>query len=216
MDPRVERSCSVIPNIYFKAYPVNHGRDASGGLYSSTAFLLRHEPSDSRLLFFGDVEPDSIGESRRNIQIWKEVAPLIPAKLKAILIECSWPSGRADHLLFGHLTPEHLVAELSALAMEVWMFRAGAGNSSTLNPKTLEGLTVYITHCKDDPACFQNRRPHEVITEQVQSLVERQGLGAIVRAAKQGTIIRVSFTMLKALHVAHNTPLQIYRSAIRV
>src|SRR5271154_2465816 len=90
-----------------------------------------------------------------------------------IFIECSWASGRQDDLLCGHLTPEHLVAELIALAKEVALVgqvqhplaqqKATAlgglllrkkssmkkGSSTDILRGTLDGLRVRVIHCKD-------------------------------------------------------------------
>ena len=109
---------AVQAGISIRSFPLNHGADINGS-YMSSAFSIRHDSSSTEFLFFGDVEPDSIVSTPRTIDIWRAVAPKIPNTLKVIFIECSWPSGRADDMLYGHLTPEYLVAELVALAKQV-------------------------------------------------------------------------------------------------
>lgn len=56
----------------------------------------------------------------QTINLWRTIAPNISSgTLSTLFIECSWPSGRPDSHLYGHLTPEHLHDELVALATEV-------------------------------------------------------------------------------------------------
>ncbi|KAI0327160.1 hypothetical protein GY45DRAFT_1160096 [Cubamyces sp. BRFM 1775] len=92
--------------------------------YASSAFFLRHIPSAHELLFFGDVEPDSLSSRPQTRDVWRTAAPKIPHALSALFIECSWPAGRPDALLYGHLSPAHLASELSVLAREVVASRA--------------------------------------------------------------------------------------------
>ncbi|KAJ3574557.1 hypothetical protein NP233_g1690 [Leucocoprinus birnbaumii] len=113
---------NIHTDISVRTFPLSHGTYQDDP-YTSSAFCIRHDPSSTEFIFFGDVEPDSVTKTPRNIDIWRVVAPKIPNTLKAIFIECSWPSGRADDTLYGHLTPEHLVAELVALAKEVVKYR---------------------------------------------------------------------------------------------
>jgi cAMP phosphodiesterase len=186
---------------------VSHGCNAQG-TYDSSAFFLKHDPSNREFLFFGDVEPDSISSAPRNLQVWRAAAPKLaanPPTLSAVFLECSWPSGRNDDTLYGHLTPEHLLAELVSLAKEVCSCRlqlkkAANGRAParkrqrtlTSPPKledltgTLTGLNVYIIHCKDDADGNPTR---ELILKQVTALVKKSRLGAKVHAAEQGTKI---------------------------
>ncbi|KAH9901114.1 cyclic-AMP phosphodiesterase [Cubamyces lactineus] len=92
--------------------------------YASSAFFLRHIPSAHEFLFFGDVEPDSLSSRPQTRDVWRTAAPKIPHTLSALFIECSWPAGRPDALLYGHLSPAHLADELSVLAREVIASRA--------------------------------------------------------------------------------------------
>jgi hypothetical protein len=115
--------------------PVLHGQNDTLGDYESSAFFVRHDASGQQFLFFGDVSPDSLAaHTPQTIAVWRAAAPLIPHALSVIFIECSWPSGRPDEQLFGHLSPEHLVDELVALAAEVMAVRlakaAAEGNAT--------------------------------------------------------------------------------------
>ncbi len=115
------------------AYPLSHGNG-----YPSTAFLLK--ANDHYLLYFGDTGPDKVEQSHDIKQIWRQVAPLIRKHmLRAIFIECSFPNGRPDNLLFGHLTPQWLLAELHELAETI----------DPAHPNTaLRGLNIVVTHIK--------------------------------------------------------------------
>lgn len=87
----------------------------------SSAFFIRAESTlttpTKEILVFGDVEPDSLSLSPRTTYIWAEAAPKIAAGiLTGIFIECSYTDSQADAVLFGHLAPRHLLAELQNLA----------------------------------------------------------------------------------------------------
>jgi cAMP phosphodiesterase len=87
----------------------------------SSAFFIRAESTmttpTKEILVFGDVEPDSLSLSPRTAAIWAEAAPKIAAGiLTGIFIECSYTDAQADAVLFGHLAPRHLLAELSSLS----------------------------------------------------------------------------------------------------
>ncbi|KAK4505340.1 hypothetical protein PRZ48_003303 [Zasmidium cellare] len=86
----------------------------------STAFFLRDEFTQREVLIFGDVEPDSISLTPRNKIIWTEAARKIAhGMLGGVFIECSYDDSQADALLFGHLNPKHLIAELQELGRQV-------------------------------------------------------------------------------------------------
>ncbi|KZM22859.1 3',5'-cyclic-nucleotide phosphodiesterase [Ascochyta rabiei] len=87
----------------------------------SSAFFIRTESTlttpTKEILIFGDVEPDSLSLSPRTAHIWSEAAPKIASGiLTGIFIECSYTNAQADAVLFGHLAPRHLLAELHNLA----------------------------------------------------------------------------------------------------
>ena len=192
----------VFPDVAVRTMLLNHGHNTLGH-YTSTAFFIRHEPSQREFLFFGDVEPDSIADKPLTINVWHAAAPKFPALLSTIFIECSYPSGRKDDVLFGHLTPEHLVTELSVFATEVVKYKRDTQLLETRkcpprkkqkqNPLTAEdlrgalaGLQVFITHCKDDMTGGSGPPAREIIAEQVRSIVNEKGLEAKILVAEQG------------------------------
>jgi cAMP phosphodiesterase len=114
------------------------GRRASGGMpvnpdhcvVDSTAYFIRSEPTPTtpkrEILIFGDVEPDTLSLSPRTALIWAEAAPKIAAGiLTGIFIEVSYTNAQGDAVLFGHLAPRHLLAELQSLADMVKESRKG-------------------------------------------------------------------------------------------
>ncbi|MBM3650014.1 MAG: 3',5'-cyclic-nucleotide phosphodiesterase [Alphaproteobacteria bacterium] len=110
------------------AYPLAHGG------VESTAFLV--ESGGDAILCPGDTGPDAVEKSSRLAELWSAVAERTrQKKLKAIVIEVSYTSDRPDNLLFGHLTPRYLLAELRTLDR-----LAGGG--------ALKGLPVVVSHIK--------------------------------------------------------------------
>lgn len=103
-----------------------HHVHQTASVTDSTAFFIRAEPLHPsvsahaharEILIFGDVEPDAISLSPRTFHVWAEAAPKIAAgTLTGIFIECSYSDVQGDAVLFGHLAPRHLVAELASLA----------------------------------------------------------------------------------------------------
>jgi len=195
--------------------PVTHGLTKTGSVYESAAYFLRNDVTERELLFFGDVEPDSISSKPQTINVWKAAAPKIPHTLASIFIECSWTSDRPDSLLFGHLNPVHLIDELVALALEVYKVKNNLQSASVvvaegktgpdtrarkkkkLNPIPLEslqgmldGVTAYIMHCKSDVGGQYDGPISQVIGAEVRSLVEKKGLGVEIVVLEQGTRIR--------------------------
>ncbi|KAI1104683.1 cAMP phosphodiesterases class-II-domain-containing protein [Jackrogersella minutella] len=93
-------------------------------VYDSSAYFIRDALSGREVLMFGDVEPDSVSLSPRNLGIWQEAAPRIAkGNLAAIFIECSYDDSQTDDRLFGHLTPRYIIQEMKALAAEVELVR---------------------------------------------------------------------------------------------
>jgi len=103
-------------------------------------------------------------------------------------------------MLYGHLTPEHLVAELVALARQVVKHR-----NSELAPRipakkrqktrpvnneelldSLKGLHIYITHCKDNMTSGECEPMRQLITDQVRELVKAHQLGAMIICTEPG------------------------------
>lgn len=90
----------------------------------SAAFFLRDHLTGREALIFGDVEPDSLSLAPRTARVWTEAAKrIVLGTLTGILIECSFEDSQPDEMLFGHLCPRHLVAELQFLAEKVWSLR---------------------------------------------------------------------------------------------
>ena len=134
--------------ITIQAFPLNHGG------YPSTAFLL--ESKGYYLLYFGDTGADSIEHSQNIEKIWLAVAPLIREhKLTAIFIEASYLNDRPNKLLFGHLRPDLVLAELNKLAEIV----------NPQQPETaVKDLTVVVTHIKQG---LENHNAPKRILEQL-------------------------------------------------
>ncbi len=110
-------------------YPLAHGA------LESTAFVIAAQ--QDAILCLGDTGADAVEGKPRLAELWHAVGPLIAAhRLKAIIIEVSYPSDRPQNLLFGHLTPALLFAELRQLEI------AAGGKGS------LKGLPLLISHIK--------------------------------------------------------------------
>jgi cAMP phosphodiesterase len=113
--------------MHVQVFPLSHSN------LTSTAFLVRSK--DSYILYLGDTGADEIEHSENLHNLWVAIAPLVKAKkLKAIMIEVSFPNGQPDKSLFGHLTPRLLMNEMNVLAK--------------LTGAPLKGLNVVVTHLK--------------------------------------------------------------------
>ena len=112
-----------------KAFPLSHVNP-----FESTAFLIKNE--DDYVLYLGDTGPDAVEKSNNLLELWKVIAPLIQSKkLKGIFIEVSFPNEQPDQLLFGHLTPNHLMKELHVL-------------EELSGKEYMKGFKIIITHLK--------------------------------------------------------------------
>ncbi|KAI0180207.1 cAMP phosphodiesterases class-II-domain-containing protein [Hypoxylon sp. FL1284] len=136
--PRLAQVSNTTPGAtsYFRASASGHPSAVqdreSVCVYDSSAYFIRDPVSGREVLMFGDVEPDSISLSPRNLGIWQEAAPRIANKsLAAIFIECSYDDSQTDDRLFGHLTPRYIIQELKTLASEVELVRH---NQAKLEP----------------------------------------------------------------------------------
>jgi len=110
------------------AYPLSHSN------LTSTAFLVKS--NGSYILYLGDTGPDEIEKSNKLHELWEVVARLIRSKkLKAIMIEASFPNSQPDKTLFGHFTPNWLMREMNNLAV-----LTGAD--------AIKGFNLIITHVK--------------------------------------------------------------------
>lgn len=94
-------------------------------VYDSSAYFIRDMITGTEALIFGDVEPDSLSLSPRNMKVWTDAAPkIVSGRLRGIFIECSYDDSQTDDRLYGHMTPRFLIEELKALAREVERYRA--------------------------------------------------------------------------------------------
>ena len=115
-------------NMTVTPFPLNHAGS------ESTAFLI--ESDGDAILCFGDTGPDEVQKGSNIRNIWKSVANKVKQqKLKAIILETSYPSGRPDSLLFGHMTPRWVHQTLRLLDQEA------GGN-------VLKGLPIVVSHIK--------------------------------------------------------------------
>jgi cAMP phosphodiesterase len=183
----------MCPDVSVRMMPLTHGGSFTDPKepYESSAFFVRHDVTKRQFLFFGDVEPDSLSVKPQTIAVWRAAAPLVPEQLSAIFLECSWPSDRDDALLFGHLSPKHVLHELEVFADEVLGLRAkreGVLRSSkrqrTGRIGALKGLTLYIIHCK--AALSDVNDPSLLVVHQIKTLVHEQELGLEIVAVVQG------------------------------
>lgn len=100
----------------------------------SSAILVRN--NDEYILYFGDTGSDRIEKTTKLNAIWEYIAPLIINKnLKTILIEVSFSNSQPEDKLYGHLTPNLLIEELSKLAQ----------HTGTL---ALKDFNIVVTHLK--------------------------------------------------------------------
>lgn len=149
-----------------RAFPLSHAGAPS------TAFLI--QTAGFYVLYCGDTGPDAVDQRDTLRTLWTVIAPLVQAKkLRAIFLEVSYPDERPDHLLFGHLTPRWLMAELGHLAQIVQPEHPHAA---------LHGLTIVVTRIK--PVLTHGPSPQERITQQLQA---RNDLGVRFIVASQGS-----------------------------
>ncbi|CAE7095031.1 unnamed protein product [Rhizoctonia solani] len=123
-----------LDDLLVRVVPVSHGCS-----YTSSAFFIRHARTRHEFLFFGDVEADPVPPSPPTspssssptpctrpllFPIWTHTAHLFTSnRLRTLLIECSYPAGRPESQLFGHLSVEGLRREMNVLAGEVTRLR---------------------------------------------------------------------------------------------
>lgn len=112
-----------------QAFPLSHVNP-----YESSAFLIKKD--NNAILYLGDTGPDAVEKSTNLADLWKAIAPSIQKQeLKAIFIEVSFPNEQPDTLLFGHLTPQHLMKEMQVLA-------------AITGKEALQKCKIIITHLK--------------------------------------------------------------------
>jgi 3',5'-cyclic-nucleotide phosphodiesterase len=106
--------------------------------YESTAFLVRNQ--NAYLLYLGDTGADRVEQSEQLTALWKAVAPLVMNnQLKAIFIEVSFDNSISEKALFGHLTPNLLMEEMTKL--------------NQLSNGQLKNTPLYVTHIKPCDSC---------------------------------------------------------------
>jgi len=106
--------------------------------YESSAFLVRNQ--DAYLLYLGDTGADRVEKSDQLTQLWQTIAPLVNQnQLKAIFIEVSFDNSVSEKSLFGHLTPNLLMEEMTKL--------------NQLSKGQLKNTQLYVTHIKPCDGC---------------------------------------------------------------
>ena len=135
----------------------------------SSAILVENE--ESAIIYFGDTGADRIEKSDKLATIWKALEPKIKyGKLKAMMLEVSFPNSQPEKLLFGHLTPSLMNEELKNLAKEV-----GQGR--------LKGMTIIVTHIKPK-GDFEQKIKEELLKDnpyKINYIFPKQGERIIVK-----------------------------------
>lgn len=122
--PPMSRAHSLVNQFAVGSSPRQSHETERMCVYDSCAYFIQDQTTHREILIFGDVEPDSVSLSPRNLHIWQEAAPKIAAgALSAIFIECSYDDSQSNDRLFGHLKPVFVIEELKALAAEVEVAR---------------------------------------------------------------------------------------------
>lgn len=122
--------------------------DEDQNALDSTAFFITNEVTKKDVLFFGDVEPDSISQQPRNVKVWAHAAQRFANhKLNTVFLECSFPASHPTEFLYGHLSVAHVFDELRTLARSVVAerkrirARQQRRNPSRLPMTQIEGVT---------------------------------------------------------------------------
>ncbi|EGP90290.1 uncharacterized protein MYCGRDRAFT_69002 [Zymoseptoria tritici IPO323] len=127
----------------------------------STAYFLRDEDTQREILIFGDVEPDSLSLSPRTYLVWQEAARKVAHDiLGGIFIECSYDDSQADAILFGHLNPRHLIAELQNLAsmvIEARNARQAEHNTKKRKRSGQNSLDDFVRNSNTSPGTARKR-----------------------------------------------------------
>ena len=106
--------------------------------YESTAFLVRNQ--SDYLLYLGDTGPDEVEHSTQLANLWNHIAPLVQKnQLQYIFIEVSFSNKVPDASLYGHLTPNWLMKEMSQL--------------QKLTGDKLKNVVIMVTHIKPCDGC---------------------------------------------------------------
>ncbi len=98
--------------------------------------------------------------------------------VRFLQIECSYDSSRPFDVLYGHLQPQTLYAELQVLGSLVRKFVSAGDDNDRKQP--LHGLKIYITHVKTSlvphPSGKTNR---ERVFEELKELESGAGGGGL-------------------------------------
>lgn len=135
----------------------------------STAFFITNERTQKDVLFFGDVEPDSVSQSPRNGRIWTHAGQrFAEGKLNTIFLECSFPASHPTEFLYGHLSVKHVFDELDTLARVVTAERKRsrvrkqrkAADSNAGKSSNSEGASkrIYASQLPQIPALHTSER----------------------------------------------------------
>ncbi|GJJ12460.1 hypothetical protein Clacol_006702 [Clathrus columnatus] len=165
-----------------KIWPKLANRNEQDASDNISYLLTSNDKTKRQFLFLGDVEPDTLSLKPQTIAVWKAAAPLIPDHLNSIFLECSWTSERNDALLYGHLSPKHVIAEMEALVREVT-----AITGSRRRRRPLRGLKLYIMHCK--ATINDDSDSTLLIVSQIRTLIQEKKLGLEVIPVVQGMCI---------------------------
>ncbi|KAM3122636.1 hypothetical protein CJJ07_003072 [Candidozyma auris] len=161
-------------------FDLQHGNTYTDGHpvpYMSSAYLIQHNASRSKLLVFGDFEADVVSGKGLNRHIWEQIAPYVAdGSLKASVVECSMCSQESCDELYGHLMPEHLIGELEVLRSYCRM------------KPTLKEFHVIVTHVKETPG---GPDPRQKILKELGELASRSNLQVSFSMALSG----ISFTI---------------------
>lgn len=145
--------------------------------YHSLAYLITHNPTQAKLLSFGDFEADQILGKLLNRNIWKSVSPFVDdGSLKAIILECSTPTRAPNTSLYGHLMPVHVVDELMEL------------RSFCSNPAALSEIHIIITHVKEN---LEGTDPRKIILRELHEICAERGLRVKLTIALGGILLVV-------------------------
>lgn len=161
-------------------YDLSHGRlNGTKETYQSLAFLLTCNVSNVKLLAFGDFEADTELGLARNRFVWDSVAPFITDEtLKCIILECSIEIVAPRTELYGHLTPRHLIEELSVLSSLL----------DSRKRKPLKGFQIIVTHVKEN---FEGKDPRRKIKTELDRLNQQHDLGLNISMAISGVSVIV-------------------------
>lgn len=134
--------------------------------YESTAFLVRNQ--SDYVLYLGDTGPDEVEHSTQLANLWNHIVPLVQKnQLQYIFIEVSFSNKVPDASLYGHLTPNWLMKEMSQL--------------QKLTGDKLKNVVIMVTHIKPCDGCEM------VIKDELKTA---NNLGLNIQFPQQGELIQ--------------------------